>query len=189
MSVKHYITPDSLRLDSYRLAAKVVQDGFKPDYMVAIWRGGAPIGCCVHEFLKRVGQTPDHITIRTSRYTGIDQVGNEIQVHNLAYLLERLKPDSKILLVDDVWDKGLTIEAVIQRLQSELGDRCPVDIRTAVVYYKPARNQTKSEPAYYVHTSDQWLVFPHELEGMSLDEIASVVDPTISDLVSECGGV
>jgi hypoxanthine phosphoribosyltransferase len=49
---KCYITPDQLRRDSYALGAQVVRSGFKPQFMVALWRGGAPIGCFVHELLK-----------------------------------------------------------------------------------------------------------------------------------------
>ena len=71
--MKTFITPEQLRLQSHRLAAEVVRDGFEPDFMVAVWRGGAPIGCYVHEFLKYLGKTCDHIAIRTSRYSGVDE--------------------------------------------------------------------------------------------------------------------
>jgi len=52
MIQKLFVTPEQLRTDSYILASKVVKDNFEPDFMVGIWRGGAPIGICVHEFLK-----------------------------------------------------------------------------------------------------------------------------------------
>ena len=49
---KLYISPDEIRKDSYALGAKLFKDDFHPDFMVALWRGGAPIGCFIHEFLK-----------------------------------------------------------------------------------------------------------------------------------------
>ena len=164
--MKKFITCDELRRGSFDLARKVVEDGFKPDFMVALWRGGAPIGCYVHEYLKYKGIETDHIAIRTSRYTGIDQVKETIEVHSTSYLTEKVKPGNSILIVDDVWDSGHTIVAVLEKL------RLPgVDIRVACLYYKPERNNTMLEPQYYVHLANEWLVFPHELEGLSQEEI------------------
>ena len=45
------------------------------------------------------------------------------------------------------------------------------EIRIATPYFKPNKNQTKRNPNYYIHETDKWLVFPHELEGLNLDEI------------------
>lgn len=42
--MKLFVTPDSIRTDSYKLASKVVDDNFRPDFMVALWRGGSHIG-------------------------------------------------------------------------------------------------------------------------------------------------
>ena len=49
---KVFIDAESLLLDSYRLAAQVIRANFEPSFMIAIWRGGAPIGIAVQEFLK-----------------------------------------------------------------------------------------------------------------------------------------
>ena len=49
----------------------------------------------------------------------------------------------------------------------------PGDIRVAVPYYKPSRNQTDRVPDYYLHETTQWIKFPHSLEGLSDDEIRS----------------
>lgn len=185
MSVaKKYITPDELRFDSFRLASKIVADGFRPQFMVALWRGGAPIGCFVHEFLKWKGIDTDHIAIRTSRYTGIDKAEGEVVVHSTSYLIDKLVPGSTVLLVDDVWDSGTTIVAFFKHLQASLPfDMSLLDIRVAVVYYKPTRNKTVLVPRYFVRESTEWLVFPHELEGMDLDEIERVMGKEISKLL------
>ncbi len=181
--MKQFISPDSIRKDSYRLASKIIADDFRPDYMVAIWRGGAPIGCHVHEYLKYFNIQTDHIAIRTSRYNGVDSANNTVTVHNLGYLTERINKTSKILLVDDVFDTGLSIAAIFEALNEKLGDNMPVDVRVATIYFKPTRNKTTRNPEYYVHESNEWIVFPHELEGLTIEEIEQTMGEEISDLV------
>ncbi len=181
-----YITPDQLRRESFALGMQVVRSGFRPDFLVALWRGGAPIGCFVHELLKWKGINADHIAIRTSRYTGIDKAGegSEVAVHSTRYVRERLKPGSSILLVDDVWDSGHTIVAFIRKLEKRLSfPISQLDLRVATIYYKPARNQTPLKPAFYLHETTEWLVFPHELEGMTLEEAEKAMGKEVADII------
>jgi hypoxanthine phosphoribosyltransferase len=70
---KLFIQSSELLKDSYRLAWKVFESGYKPNYIVGVWRGGAPVGIAVQEFLSVLGLESDHVAIRTSYYTGIDQ--------------------------------------------------------------------------------------------------------------------
>lgn len=183
MATKLYITPESLRLDSFKMASQIIKSGFNPDMLVCVWRGGAPIGCYVHELLKYVGCKTDHIAIRTSRYTGINQTASTIAVHNLGYLIEKVNKDSKILLVDDVYESGLSMDAILKELKERLGDNMPTDIRIATVYYKPTKNETSRNPDYYVNVTDEWIVYPHELEGLTLDEICENFGGEIGDIV------
>lgn len=183
MIQKLFVTPEQLRTDSYILASKVVKDGFEPDFLVGVWRGGAPIGICVHEFLKYKNINCDHISIRTSRYTGIDETSEVIGVHNLGYLVERLTPTSKVLLVDDVFDSGRSIEAIIAEMKQKCGDKMPANVRVATIYYKPTRNETGQAPDYYVTESTEWIVFPHELEALTLEEIVHSKGSIVADLL------
>ena len=70
---KNFITSQSLLQDSFRLAAKVYEDGFRPDFIIGIWRGGAPIGIAVQEFFEFKNTSTDHIAVRTSSYYGINK--------------------------------------------------------------------------------------------------------------------
>lgn len=180
---KHHVTPDQLRVDSFQLGANVIKSGFRPDFMIALWRGGAPIGCYVHELLKYQGLAVDHIAIRTSKYTGIDKANSTVKVHNLKYVSEHLRKDTKVLIVDDIFDTGHSIAAVFDALAEKLGDNMPSDIRVATVFYKPSRNQTTRVPDYFVHGTDKWVVFPHELEGASEQEIEKVMGSHIHEIV------
>ena len=47
----------------------------------------------------------------------------------------------------------------------------PHDIRMAMPWYKPLRNIIDTVPDYYIHETDDWLVFPHEMDGLSEEEI------------------
>lgn len=183
--MKYFISPENLRYDSYVLAAKVVDDGFIPDFLVALWRGGTPIGCCIHEYFKYLNYSVDHISIRTSRYTGVDQATDYVAVHNLGYLSQRVKKTSTILIVDDVFDSGRSIEAVLEAFKERFGENYPNDIRIATVYYKPQRNKSILKPNYYIHETNQWIVFPHELEEMTLEEISINRGVKIAELIDK----
>lgn len=168
---KTFISAESLLKDSFELGRMVVQSGYRPTFLVGMWRGGAPIGIAVQEVLDYHEIPTDHIAIRTSAYFGMDQQEKTVRVHAIDYLVSRLEAEDRLLLVDDVFDSGRSLEAVI----AELGRRCrrnlPQNIRTATVYYKPTRNRSALVPDYCVHHVEGWLVFPHELQGLSREEI------------------
>jgi hypoxanthine phosphoribosyltransferase len=170
---KVFISSSSLLQDSFRVAAQVFKDGFRPDFIVGIWRGGAPIGIAVQEFFEYKEAPTDHIAVRTSSYYGINQQSKEIKVHGLHYLVENANAGDKLLIVDDVFDSGRSIEALINQIHTLMRLNAPKDMRIATPYYKPKNNKTENKliPDYFVHESDEWLVFPHELSGLSRQEI------------------
>ena len=108
MVEKRYLDAEKLLEDSWHLGAMVLASGFKPDFIVAIWRGGVPIGIALQEFLKTFGVTSDHIAIRTSSYEGIDQQ-SDVRVYGLSYLVSRVTDDASLLIVDDVFDTGRSV--------------------------------------------------------------------------------
>ena len=87
---KLYIRSEDLLKDSFQLAWNVYESGFKPNYIVGVWRGGAPIGIAVQEFLSVLGVKSDHVAIRTSYYTGIDAKKDSVQVYGLNYVIRKL---------------------------------------------------------------------------------------------------
>ncbi|MEH6579232.1 MAG: phosphoribosyltransferase family protein [Amphritea sp.] len=172
MTEKTYLDPQILLEDSFRLGARILNDGFKPNYIIAIWRGGTPIGVAVQEFLAYYGVKSDHIAIRTSSYSdGIDGRSKTVLIHGMDYLIKNITAADKLLIVDDVYDTGLTIQAVIKELKQKCRLNTPDDIRIAVPYFKPARNKTGVDPEYYLHETEAWLKYPHSLEGLTADEI------------------
>ena len=95
----------------------------------------------------------------------------KVRVHAVDYLVSRLSADDALLLVDDVFDSGHSLEAVIAELERRCRRNLPERIRIATVYYKPSRNISRLTPDYYVRATDRWLVFPHEIQGLSREEI------------------
>ena len=171
MADKLYHTADRLLKDSYRLANMVIDANFRPTHLVGIWRGGAPVGIAVQELLSYNGIECDHIAVRTSSYTGIDQQEKQVRVYALGYLVDTLGPDDRLLVIDDVFDSGRSVEAFLHELAGRCRYNMPETVGIATVYYKPGRNVTKLKPDFYVHETEDWLVFPHEICGLTEEEI------------------
>lgn len=172
MSEKIYLSAQGLLEDSFRLGAQVIKSNFKPSVMIAIWRGGTPVGIAVQEILSYFGIDTDHIAIRTSSYgADIDDRRSAIRIHGLNYLIKRIRYEDRLLIVDDVFDTGHTVETVINELRRKTRLNMPCDVRVAVPFYKPGRNQTGRVPDYYIHETESWIKFPHSLEGLTAEEI------------------
>ena len=93
-----------------------------------------------------------------------------MQVYGLNYVIRKLQSEDSLLIVDDVYDTGMSISKVISDLEFACKKNTP-EIRVATPYFKPTKNKTDRTPDYFIHETDQWLVFPHELQGLSMDEI------------------
>ena len=168
---KVYLTADRLLEDSFALANQVLDSGFVRTHIVGIWRGGAPVGIAVQELLAYRGVETDHIAIRTASYSGIDQQNKEVRVYALGYLIDVLDPEDRLLVIDDVFDTGRSVEAFLKELKVRCRHNMPETVKIATAYYKPSRNQTSLQPDYFVHETEEWLVFPHEICGLTEEEI------------------
>tara|TARA_Y100000996_G_C22397245_1_gene591660 strand:- start:62 stop:625 length:564 start_codon:yes stop_codon:yes gene_type:complete len=180
---KLFIKSETLLQDSFQLAWNIYESGFKPNYIIGVWRGGAPVGIAVQEFLSVLGIKSDHVAIRTSYYSGIDQRNDSVQVYGLNYVIRQLESEDKLLIVDDVHDTGNSVNQIILDLQKACKKNTP-EIRVATPYFKPNKNLTNNKPDYFIHETDQWLVFPHELEGLTLEEI-ELNKPELKNLISK----
>lgn len=178
---KTVLSAQDLLEDSFELGVKILESEFRPTMIIAIWRGGTPVGMAVQEILAYCGIESDHIAIRTSSYVGVDQRG-AVAVHGLNYIIKKICFDDRVLIVDDVFDTGNTIKAVIEELARRARGNTPEDIRIAVPWYKPSRNETDLVPDYFIHETAEWLVFPHELDALSPDELRAA-RPDIARIV------
>jgi hypoxanthine phosphoribosyltransferase len=128
------------------LAAKV---GADYDVLLVITRGGlVPAGMLAYRlglrdilvaavvFYDDAGQTAEHPTF-------------------FQFPADPLLHGRRVLVVDEVWDTGTTIAAVVERV--ELAGGLPT---TAVLHYKPARSKVEIVPDHFVVATDAWVVYP-----------------------------
>ncbi len=182
--VKRFLTADELLLDSFKLAEQIYQRKFRPHFIIGIWRGGAPTGIAVQEYLDYMGIETDHIAIRTSSYYGINKQDKEIKIHGLDYVIDNVNREEELLIIDDVFDSGRSINAVINEIKRRARRNTPHTIKVGCPWYKPNNNQTDISPDFYVHATDKWLVFPHELKGLTDDEIIQGKGSEIADTLA-----
>jgi len=171
---KRFISANELSTLAEELAYKIAKDYCFPSFMIVLWRGGCQPGSVVQEFLEYVNDRApiDHVAVRTvsrNPYTGTPLP--EIQVHAIGHAVATLKASDTLLIVDDVWDSGRSIHAVLNYLKKALGDDMPQTVKVATVFYKPKKNKFPQGPDYYVEATDAWLVFPHELVELNDEEV------------------
>lgn len=177
---KKYLDAGEYLRDIWLLASKVVKSDWRPDIIVALWRGGAPAGVAVHEFFKAAGWDAGHIPLKCSSYSGIGENEGKVEFTAGEIVFGMLSPGMKVLVVDDVFDTGLTAKAVKEHV-SETG----AEMRIAAVYWKREKNLTDILPDYYAReTGTDWLVFPHEIEGLTMEE-TRCKDPVLADMLME----
>lgn len=189
---KFFIDEEALINESYRLAVMIFESGFRPRFLIGLWRGGSTIGIYVQECLQYLGVKTDHISVRTS-YRGMEdylkkyETSSGLAAHGLKYLVETMNHDDPLLIVDDVFATGRHIEALIGRLQSRMKRNMPTDFRIAAPYYKPKQNRSQREPDYFLHQTDDWLVLPYELTGLTDNEIIEYKPWVMPILQSDIG--
>jgi len=173
---KRFIQEQELLEHSYRLAVKIYDSGFRPNFIVGVWRGGSTVGIYVQECLQYLGVETDHIAIRTS-YRGREdylrklEQGSEVRAHGLQYLIENLNAGDALLIVDDVYSTGRNVEAVLNRLRETMKRNMPALVRVAAPYYRPQTSRKGKFPDYFLHQTGDWLVLPYELTGISRQEL------------------
>ena len=134
------------------LATAIAADGFRPDAIIAIARGGLTLAGALGYALdvKMLG------SLNVEFYTG---VGSTLEAP--VVLPPTLDQDSltgkSILLVDDVADSGRTLALVLELLRVGGGE-----VRTVCLYSKPS---TVEEPYYVWRRTDKWINFPWSVEG------------------------
>lgn len=134
------------------LAQTIADDGFAPDAIVGIARGGLTLAGALGYALdvKMLG------SLNVEFYTG---VGSTLAAP--VVLPPTLDQDSlrgkRVLLVDDVADSGRTLAMVLELLRAGGGE-----VRTVCIYSKPS---TIEEPYYVWKRTDRWINFPWSVEG------------------------
>ena len=140
------VTWDALEELVKRLAEQVGPDH---DVLLSITRGGlVPSGMLAYLLGHR-----DILVAAGAFYDDRGQPGE--QPAFLQFPSDPLLHGKRVLIVDEVWDTGTTIEAVVERVR--LAGGTPT---TAVLHYKPGRSKVSSTPDHHVVSTDAWVVYP-----------------------------
>lgn len=164
---KVYLSANAYLEDTWRLAEIVRAGEWRPTVLLALWRGGAPVGVALHEYLSVTGWPLRHLPLKCASYTGIGENGGEIVFTHGELVFGQLRPGERVLVVDDVFDTGRTAAAVKAKIEAT-----GAEMRLACVYWKPEKNTTDLKPDYFSRdVGSEWIVFPHEIDGLTQAEI------------------
>lgn len=182
---KRYIDANQLLEDSFKLADHILTSGFEPDLLIGIWRGGAPIAVAVQEYFSYRGLSTGHFAIRTSSYKGLGVQNDHVEVHGIRYVIDNIQGHEKLLIVDDIFDTGRSIDALMAELEDKCGDELPSEIKIATVYYKSQSSRSERVPDYYLYETEDWIVFPHEVVGLTNEEIKLNKPRAVAEILTE----
>jgi hypoxanthine phosphoribosyltransferase len=173
---KRFISENELMLDGFRLGVKIFESGYRPTFIVGLWRGGSSVGIVVQECLQTLGVHTDHLSLRTSyqgrpEYEENFRAARPIRVHGTQYLLETLNAEDQLLIVDDVFSSGRHTRAVVDLLRTRTKRNMPAEVRVAAPWFRTS-SAGGARPDYFIHETSDWLVLPYELTGLTPEEIA-----------------
>lgn len=180
---KEFVPYDMIRNNAIKLAYRIYKDGFIPDVIYVSLRGGAYMGNVLSEYFKFVKETGHPIfyaAVVARSYSGFDQQ-EIIRIDGWTYNPDFLRHGDKVLLVDDVFDSGRTINYLAKVIMNRGLPRS--DIKIAVHDYKVRAyipQHLPITPDYWCRKievqspeDELWIHYmSHELEGLTAQEIA-----------------
>jgi hypoxanthine phosphoribosyltransferase len=179
---KEFLQFDTERVNALKLACRIYREGFVPDVIYVSLRGGAYMGNVISEYFKvvRRGERPAYYAAVVARsYIDVAQ-SEKVKVDGWTYSPDHLRVGDKVLLVDDIFDSGKTINHLAQVILDKGIPR--KDLKIAVHDYKyffDKKEQLPIQPDYWCRRHDVsvkdepfWIHYmSHELLGLSVAEL------------------
>ncbi len=178
---KEFLPYEVVRTNAITLAHRIWTEGFVPDVIYVSLRGGAYLGNVISEYFKivRSGGRPVYYAAVVARsYRDIGQ-RDKVTVDGWTYDPAYLRHGDKVLLVDDIFDSGRTINHLVAVIMEKGLPRA--DVRVAVHDYKLRRyldRQLPVQPDYWCRLHELaspedefWIHYmSHELVGLTDEE-------------------
>jgi len=179
---KEFLQFDAVRDNAIKLARRIYSEGFIPDVIYVSLRGGAYLGNIISEYYKIVhkGSRPVYYAAVVARsYTDVAKA-EQVRVDGWTYPPEHLRVGDKVLLIDDIFDSGKTINH-LARIILDMGIPRR-DLKIAVhdyKYFSDKQEQYPIQPDYWcrrhdvsIHDEDYWIHYmSHELVGLTEKEL------------------
>ena len=181
--VKEFLQFDTVRNNALKLASRIYNDGFMPDVIYVSLRGGAYLGNVISEYFKIVhkGEHPVYYAaVVAHSYTDVAAHSENIRIDGWTYSPDYLRVGDKVLLIDDIFDSGNTINCLAQVILDKGIPR--KDLKIAVhdyKYFTDKQEQLPVQPDYWcrkheksVNDESYWIHYmSHELVGLSEAEL------------------
>lgn len=164
-----FLNAETILLDSFRLGKKLYETGFVPTHAISLWRGGTPVGLGLGEYFRLKGHYINHTTIATASYSGINS-RDEVIIKGLEHLIKVVAREDRLLIIDDIYDSGRTIEAVIKAIRQEARANCPAEIVVASIHHKMLeRNFEHRVVSLKDVAPGTWISYPHEISDLVME--------------------
>ncbi len=180
--MKEFLPYDTVRVDALKLAHKIYQeDHFIPDVIYTSLRGGAYMANVISEYYKVA--LKDHkpilyAAVVARSYSDVRQ-HSAIRIDGWTYSPDYLRAGDKILLVDDIFDSGKTLNYLVGILLEKGVPR--ENIKVVVHDYKiyTWKEQCAIQPDYWCRKfvinkpeENNWINYnSHELVGLTKEEL------------------
>jgi len=179
---KEFLRFDIERNNAIKLAYRIYSEGFIPDVIYVSLRGGAYLGNIISEYFKIVhkGNRPVYYAAVVARsYTDVAKA-EKVKVDGWTYSPDYLRVGDKVLLIDDIFDSGKTINHLAQIILEKGIPRS--DLKIAVhdyKYFTDKKEQLPIQPDFWcrkhqvsVHDDSYWIHYmSHELVGLTAPEL------------------
>ncbi len=203
--MKEFITCDMIRDAAIKLVYKMHnEDHFVPDVIYDSLRGGAYMANVMSEYYKllsmREGRTPVFYAAVVARsYGKVKEHSNHVDIDGWTWSPKNLHPGQKVLVVDDIYDTGLTVNSLVESIMASGIPRD--DIKVAVYDYKVPLYKYRSgesplpvQPDYWcrkhvLNSPDDsaWIHYTcHEFIGLTDEEVDEVYeDPEVRAILKK----
>lgn len=179
---KEFLPFDAVRNDALKLAHKIYSDGFVPDVIYCSLRGGAYMANVISEYYKlaRKDHHPVLYAALVARSYSDIQMHEKVYVDGWTYAPEYLRPGDKVMLVDDIFDSGRTVNSLVEILLHRGIPRHHIKIVVHdYKYFSFHQTQPPISPDYWSRKieiakpeDDVWIHYmSHELVGLTHDEL------------------
>jgi len=179
---KEFLSYKTVRNNALKIAHRISNDGFIPDVIYVSLRGGVYLGNVISEYFKIIQRRirPVYYAAVVARsYTGVRESA-EVKVEGWTYLPDALRTGDKVLLVDDIYDSGRTMNHLANLIMEKGIPR--KDLKVVVhdyKYFTDAKERFPVQPDYWcrkheqsIKDEDTWIHYSsHELIGLSQEEL------------------